>query len=425
MKYALNTLCSLEHSQHSHFGDIFYVKKSTHRDDVIIVDSITAEIFEQVRSNNTIDDTVDKNSARIERLVSENILVPLQSLPSKTIVPIATRINLWLQVTDSCNLACDYCYIPSLYSKKKMRSDIFSLLLQHLRSIKGLETVNLKLAGGEPFITFSEWVDGVQWLRKELADIGITLELRVITNLTRLTREMITFLKMNKVVISVSVDGVGETHDQHRKYKNGSGSFKTVVSNINRLKEQGVNPSVMITITSDNYHGIPDLVEYLIDRDMVFRVSDVKGGCLSPSQFEETMNKVNTLLEKALEKGYPVSRRVVFSDLRTQEAASTPCSMGSHAAAIYLDGSVYFCHTEFQKGQPLGHIDGDKNLLSIIRSGKQKHFGLSDDCQHCQYRFVCAGGCPLYRINGKSPMCHVYKKIISQVFDIYDKEDGK
>ncbi|MBF4290987.1 radical SAM protein, partial [Vibrio anguillarum] len=42
-----------------------------------------------------------------------------------------------------------------------------------------------------------------------------------------------------------------------------------------------------------------------------------------------------------------------------------------------------------------------------------------------QYRFVCAGGCPLYRVNGKSSMCNVYKKIISQVFNIYNKEDGK
>ncbi|MBF4338629.1 radical SAM protein, partial [Vibrio anguillarum] len=220
-------------------------------------------------------------------------------------------------------------------------------------------------------------------------------------------------------------DGLGDTHDQHRKHKNGAGSFAVVMTNIERLHERGISPSVMITVAGDNYLGVPALVEYLIERDMTFRISDAKGGYLTPAQFEQTMDTVNALLDKAVDKGYPVSRRVIFSDLRTHEAASTPCSMGSHAAAIYLDGSVYFCHTEFQKGQPLGHLSGEQNLLSIIRSGRQKHFGLSDDCQQCQYRFVCAGGCPLYRVNGKSSMCNVYKKIISQVFNIYNKEDGK
>ncbi|MBF4376200.1 radical SAM/SPASM domain-containing protein, partial [Vibrio anguillarum] len=390
------------------------------------IDASTAEIFKQIRSNNVLTADVEaKNADRIARLVADNILVPLQRSAGKVKRQLTKQINLWLQVTDSCNLACDYCYIPSLYSDKVLHKDTFFQLFQHFKDIEGLETVHLKLAGGEPLMVFSAWKDEVQWLRTQLECIGINLELRIITNLTRLTNEMICFFKHHSVIISVSVDGLGDTHDQHRKHKNGAGSFAVVMTNIERLHERGISPSVMITVAGDNYLGVPALVEYLIERDMTFRISDAKGGYLTPAQFEQTMDTVNALLDKAVDKGYPVSRRVIFSDLRTHEAASTPCSMGSHAAAIYLDGSVYFCHTEFQKGQPLGHLSGEQNLLSIIRSGRQKHFGLSDDCQQCQYRFVCAGGCPLYRVNGKSSMCNVYKKIISQVFNIYNKEDGK
>ena len=425
MKYVLNALCRLESKQHDHFGDLYFIQKTTHRDDVIIIDAPSAKILEKINNNNQLSvEEEAQNFERIARLVSENILVPLEAPRIRKTEPIAKNINLWLQVTDSCNLACDYCYIPSLYSDKTLRSDIFSLLFKHFKEIKGLETVHLKLAGGEPLMVFSAWKEGVQWLRTQLKSIGINLDLRIITNLTRLTNEMIAFFKEHNVIISVSVDGLGETHDHHRKHKNGAGSFKTVMANINRLRGLGVSPSVMITVAGDNYLGVPALVEYLIEKDMTFRISDAKGDYLTADQFEQTMDVVNTLLDKSIEGGYPVSRRVIFSDLRTHEAASTPCSMGSHAAAIYIDGSVYFCHTEFEKGQPLGHLSGEQNLLSIIRTGKHKHFGLSDDCQSCQYRFVCAGGCPLYRVNGKSPMCHVYKKVISQVFDIYDREEG-
>lgn len=426
MKYALNALCKLESRQHEHFGDVYFIQKATHRDDVIIIDAQTAKIFKKIKNNDQLSiEEERRHSELLARLVSENILVPLDAPRIKKTKPIAKNINIWLQVTDSCNLACDYCYIPSLYSDKNLRSDIFYLLFNHFKDIEGLETVHLKLAGGEPLVAFSRWEQGVQWLRAQLKSIGIKLELRLITNLTRLTNEMIGFFLKHDVIVSVSIDGLGATHDRHRKHKNGSGSFNTVIANIKRLRESGISPSVMITVAGDNYLGVPALVEYLIERDMTFRVSDAKGGYLTAEQFEQTMDAVNSLLGKSLEQGYPVSRRVIFSDLRTHEAASTPCSMGSHAAAIYLDGSVYFCHTEFQAGQPLGHLNGEQNLLDIIRKGKNKHFGLSDDCQSCKYRFVCAGGCPLYRVDGKSPMCNVYKKVISQVFDIYEREKGK
>ena len=174
---------------------------------------------------------------------------------------------------------------------------MFSLLFLHFKDIKGLETVHLKLAGGEPLMVFSAWKDGVQWLRTKLESIGINLELRLITNLTRLTNEMISFFKQHKVIISVSVDGLGDAHDQHRKHKNGAGSFTTVMTNIERLREQGVSPSVMVTVASDNYLGVPALVEYLIEHDMTFRVSDAKGGYLTPAQFEQTMDAVNDLLD--------------------------------------------------------------------------------------------------------------------------------
>ncbi|RTE65351.1 radical SAM protein [Amphritea opalescens] len=422
MKYSYNLMFNVEYQKNKHFGDICFVRKS-HRDDLVILDSEAEKILREVILNDFIEREPNaKDFNVVARLVSENILIPSDSTPSIVTKPIAKHINLWLQVTDDCNLACDYCYIPSLNSRKTLRTDIFPLLFQHFKEIEGLETVHLKLAGGEPLMVFSIWKEEVQELRTHLAEIGIALELRLISNLTHLTNEMITFFKQHQVIVSVSVDGLVDSHDIHRKHKNGAGSFNTVMGNLKRLGEHDIFPSVMITVTSDNYLGIPALVEYLIAHDMTFRVSDAKGGYITPAQFEQTMDAVNSLLDKAVNKGYPVSRRVIFSDLRTHEPSSTPCSMGNHAAAIYLDGSVFFCHTEFQKKEPLGYLSGGQNLLSIIRLGKQKHFGLSEDCQRCQYRLVCAGGCPLYRVNGKSAMCHVYKKVISQVFDIYEKE---
>jgi uncharacterized protein len=178
----------------------------------------------------------------------------------------------------------------------------------------------------------------------------------------------------------------------------------------------------MITATSENSAGIIDLVESLVKDDLVFRLSDAKGGHIHPKEFEIAFTNAKQHLSRAVTGGYPVRERIVVSDLRTLEPQATPCSMGSTGGALYLDGSIYFCHTEFEKGFPLGSLDEDTGLLDIIRRGYAKHLGLSADCQACEFRFVCAGGCPLYRVDGKSPMCSAYKKIIPKIFDLYDEE---
>ena len=106
-----------------------------------------AEIFKQIRSNNVLTaDFEAKNADRIARLVADNILVPLQRSVGKVEKQLTKQINLWLQVTDSCNLACDYCYIPSLYSDKSFNRDTIFQLFQHFKDIeKG--SYSIKSAG--------------------------------------------------------------------------------------------------------------------------------------------------------------------------------------------------------------------------------------------------------------------------------------
>jgi uncharacterized protein len=297
------------------------------------------------------------------------------------------------------------------------------LLGGKLLELNGLKDVSIKLAGGEPLLCFDEWSDDVLALKQSLADAGIRLTVRIISNLTFLNRKIIEYVKQHDVIISVSLDGLEQFNDKNRIFpENSKGSFYAVKKNLRKLQESGIKPSIMITATSENKMGMADLITYLIERDFTFRLSDAKGGYIQPKEFELLFQNVKSVLSDAVKLGFPVSKRLVVSDLRTLSPQVQPCSMGTTAAAIYLDGSIYFCHTEFEKGEPLGSLEEADDLLSIIRRGYVKHLGLSKDCQCCEYRLICAGGCPLYRENGKSPMCSAYKKIIPQIFELYEQE---
>lgn len=424
MNYVLNRKVKLEIRATRGHGDVHFVTRGDSSGGALVLDQRASALIDALQR-----DPVYEPSAidieLLERLVAEGIVARADAAQSDPQFS-AENLQFWIQTSDRCNLACTYCYIPSLNSTKVCRPDLFSLFGKKLLGVNGLKSVSVKLAGGEPLLSFQDWCEKLVELRKTLAASNIRLNARIITNLTFLNRKIIEYIKVNEIGVSVSLDGVAASNDRNRIFQgSGHGSFHVVKKNLGILRDNGIKPGVMITATSENSAGIQELVDSLVKDDLVFRLSDAKGGHIRPAEFEIAFSSVKQTLDRAVAGGYPVSQRIVISDLRTLEPQATPCSMGTTGGALYLNGSIYFCHTEFEKGAPLGNLDEDDGLLNIIRRGYTKHLGLSEDCQACEYRFVCAGGCPLYRENGKSPMCSAYKKIIPQIFDLYDEESSR
>ena len=424
MNYVLNRKVKLGIRATRGHGDVHFVTRGDSSGGALVLDQRASALIDALQRDPVYEPSAS-DIELLERLAAEGIVARVdvaQSDPQFS----ADNLQFWVQTSDRCNLACTYCYIPSLNSAKVCRPDLFSLFGKKLLGVNGLKSVSIKLAGGEPLLSFQDWCEELVELRKTLAASNIRLNARIITNLTFLNRKIIDYIKANEIGVSVSLDGVAANNDRNRIFQgSGHGSFHIVKKNLGILRANGIKPGVMITATSENSAGIQELVESLVKDDLVFRLSDAKGGHIRPAEFEIAFASVKQTLGCAVAGGYPVSQRIVISDLRTLEPQATPCSMGTTGGALYLDGSIYFCHTEFEKGAPLGNLDEDDGLLNIIRRGYTKHLGLSQDCQACEYRFVCAGGCPLYRENGKSPMCSAYKKIIPQMFDLYDEESSR
>jgi uncharacterized protein len=424
MNYVLNRKVKLGIRATRGHGDVHFVTRGDSSGGALVLDQRASALIDSLQRDPVYEPSAS-DIELLERLVAEGIVARADAAQSDPQFS-AENLQFWVQTSDRCNLACTYCYIPSLNSAKVCRPDLFSLFGKKLLGVNGLKSVSIKLAGGEPLLSFQDWCEELVELRKTLAASNIRLNARIITNLTFLNRRIIDYIKANEIGVSVSLDGVAANNDRNRIFQgSGHGSFHIVKKNLGILRANGIKPGVMITATSENSAGIQELVESLVKDDLVFRLSDAKGGHIRPAEFEIAFASVKQTLDRAVAGGYPVSQRIVISDLRTLEPQATPCSMGTTGGALYLDGSIYFCHTEFEKGAPLGNLDEDDGLLNIIRRGYTKHLGLSQDCQACEYRFVCAGGCPLYRENGKSPMCSAYKKIIPQIFDLYDEESSR
>ncbi len=336
-----------------------------------------------------------------------------------------TSLNFWVHLTDNCNLTCDYCYISTLETQKSMSkntiNEFSNKLTQTILKHPNIKTITLKLAGGEPLSKFKFWNDEVQLLINKLKKVEIKLNIRIVTNLTILNNEIISFCKINNITFAVSLDGLNEYHNKYRKFKNKNGSYSTIKSNLLQLKNSGVLFAILVTISNDNMDGILDLVKYLLDNNITFRLADAKGVDVDKTKLLQTLDKCYELMKDY--KKFNVKYKHLLCDLNLIEPSETPCSMGVSGGAIYINGDIYFCHSQFGSKSSLNNLFETNDLLLTIQKGYKFH-SLADECKDCEFKNICAGGCPLYRTHdNKSPMCEIFKSTIPTILKLTRKEN--
>lgn len=336
-------------------------------------------------------------------------------------------LNFWIHTTNRCNLACSYCYISTLNTTDGMSEATKQQLLEKVVETvvkRKLKYIKFRLAGGEPLTQFKSWKGFIPEARHRLGELGCRFEASFITNLTILTDEIMTFCEEHAISFGISLDGIEEYNDASRPFKQGAGTFKRIDQNLRKLLARQILVAVNTVVTNQNLKGLPDLTRYLIDLDVPFRYSIVKGEALDAELLESSLLASYTLMEEAIETGWQFSHRHQFCDLKPQELGFQTCASGFSGGAIYVDGTLNYCHVHFgDESQPSYSIfDPDLDLVDMIEQGSHEEENRSNDCKSCRYGSVCTSGCPVYRVNGKDPQCSLYHRIIPLLYDLQAKE---
>lgn len=336
-------------------------------------------------------------------------------------------LNFWIHTTNRCNLTCGYCYIPTLNRSGGMIESTQKQLLNKLietTNNRKITNIKLRLAGGEPLTQFKAWKSFIPEAKAQLKALGCDLVISFLTNLTILTDEILAFSNDNDIRFGVSMDGIAQFNDASRAFRNGTGSFKQIDENLRRLMDHNIPVSVNTVVNNQNLQGLPDLTRYLIDLDIPFRYSIVKGEAINPDLLERYLSESYTIMEEAIHSGWSFSRKHQFCDLKPNELGFQTCASGFAGGAIYVDGTFKYCHVHFGEADQAGFSIFDENidLLDMIEQGSHLENMKSTDCSLCRYKAVCTSGCPVYRVNGKDPQCSIYHKFIPKIYDLLAKE---
>lgn len=336
-------------------------------------------------------------------------------------------LALWIHVTDSCNLKCDYCYVHK--GKRHLTENVCQCIAAALKldvAKASIKEVELKFAGGEPLIDTKIILYLCNLVKKELEPLGVKIKLAIITNGTLVTQEKAKKLKEMGFVVMVSLDGLGD-YNNMRKYADGRSSVDQVIHGIDTLLQVGIKPAILTTVANQNVDGLWELSKFARSRELTLSLS------VSRDYNEQTGLKIDvghvgdslcTFLRRVVQLPKDKQPHLNFKGVLFEDMSRTRiCTAGYNYFVVDPEANVCFCPMAVDK--PLGSISHGKSFLEYSRKSDKINQG--GDCADCIWKSVCCGGCEALAIKAgtlgtASVHCSLMKQILPFVL-IYEGQN--
>ena len=392
--------------------------------DIAVVNPSAINMMESFRLPRCINH--GDNEPLIKSLTGAGLLThsePEQDLEDETPQVV---ISAWLHLTDRCNLRCSYCYLPHV--REDMSSETGRAAIDAIfrsAAANDFRQVKIKYAGGEPLLRYPLILELHEYAISLAEEHGFILEEVVLSNGTLLTQEIAVTLKSLDIRLMISLDGYGAYHDSHRPYAGGRGSFKDVSEAVEIALANDLIPNISVTVSSRTADGLPEVMAWILERDLPFSLNFYRENELSASHEDMRLDEQKIIAGmlaafKVIENNLP--RRSFLGgiiDRANLSAAHThTCGVGQNYLVFDQHGQVAKCQMHIRKPITNSQVP---DPLAIIRADQIGIQNISVDekegCKTCEWKYWCAGGCPLatHRATGrydvKSPNCNIYKAL--------------
>jgi uncharacterized protein len=248
----------------------------------------------------------------------------------------------------------------------------------------------------------------IDYARRRAAELGKEVDFSLTTNATLLKPEVIEFLAVNQVGVTISFDGPPEVQDKFRVFHNGAGSYDVVVPKIRELlrrhRSRPIGARVTLTsATLDVRRIYKHLTEELGFWEVGFApvtTAPNRGYAIGETGFDEMLAQFSALAEEFKDAAIS-GRHHGFSNVKeTLEeihkgmSKAYPCGAGLGLMGVATDGDVALCHRfagsdAHKLGTVADGIDRDAQRAFL----ESHHLANKTDCASCWARPLCSGGC--------------------------------
>ncbi|MBF0141905.1 MAG: peptide-modifying radical SAM enzyme CbpB [Magnetococcales bacterium] len=332
---------------------------------------------------------------------------------------------VYFNPTDRCNLDCSYCYIPQTMrrhgtemSREKLLEALRLLQGHFAKTLPPSRRPRVIFHGAEPLLNKEALFAGIAAYNNEF-DFGVQ------TNATLLDGEAVDFLTSRGVSIGLSLDGI-RAETTHRTRKSWAGNLNVHAKVLEAMERLAGYPyySVIVTVTRENASELPQMVEFLHERQVPNCLLNMTR-CTLPAAREVRLadEEAATPFIAALERSHELFRQsgrklVVanFANILLAILAPTarrlmcdisPCGGGRAFFALAANGDLFPCSEfigldSFRGGNLFaGGLDAALTSPAFHRvTGRTVE--TIDPCRRCAIRHFCGSPCPAeaHEMNG-------------------------
>lgn len=327
-----------------------------------------------------------------------------------------TALNI--ELTNMCNLNCQHCY-GAFSNTIKPEFVSFDWIKHSLGDFNKLHVRKIALTGGEATI-HPQFLDISLFLIKNGFDVC------VFTNgyNCRIIKELLEQCKEYHLTIKVSLDGLGDTHNQIRGKQN---AYSRVIETLETIsKYPNVTLYISTSVLRQNIDEIAALDRFLINKfPNAIHTKDLAFPLGNANDCAFTIDEL-TVVDKKIPELF-VSRRT--SETKETSRAVTPvrCTGGVSQCTVMPDGNLkicnaacdkqfYFKHNAYSKGLKYAWFHCGK-AINKYRHEKPRN---TAECKKCNLQERCMGSnCRVLswvytgNVNGSNPLtCYSTHKMM-------------
>jgi uncharacterized protein len=294
--------------------------------------------------------------------------------------------------------------------------------------------------GGEPTLMGLDFYKKAVELQKKFGVGGQEVTNCLQTNAILLDDEWCQFLRENRFLVGISIDGPKEFHDYYRLDHGGCSTFDRVMRAIEKCKEHKVEFNALVLLNNMNVEHPDEIFDFFIENGIKYlqfipcietrakpwtgsnrpsagpETGEIMDFSITPQQYGEFLCK---LFDRWYEHG-PLKQRI-----RDFDSMLSHCLTGKHTICTFdrqcsqyivveHSGDAFCCDFFVEPGWRLGNIF-ETPIEKLAVSDRKRDFAraklnLDNKCLLCRYLAVCRGGCMKHRENRVSYFCDAYKR---------------
>lgn len=307
-----------------------------------------------------------------------------------------------------CNFSCSYCYSAKGRSNQVVEKGKLKAMLDYFIDPDRAKSKHLSIfisGGGEPLISWDIVSLILEYGAERATQKGVTLEISLMTNGSKISPQIIETLKKHNVNTGVSFDILEDVQNKQR------GKYDEVAESITAMIACDYPPSVSSVITADNVSRQVEMVEEIIAK--------FKG--VRHLNFDPAMDAVSFSSPQELNKFYENFTEYFFKARRLshQHDMTLDCNIIRKFESLFPrycqgklcltpEGKISVCHSissPKEKGYESviygevtddGQIVFDQQRFSALIATENN---LNENCTSCIAKWHCGGGCLMYREN--------------------------